>query len=233
VPDAPPPPLSAGCIRVGPRPCGPGPFPGRLRGCWRSVSSADSGSPPSLRAAFRNRWGDVLASYLGRGPWAGSVLQLLRRLRYFFPPSSLGVFVQVLTRWGWCGRRGASDLASWILGLAGLRQPSCSSLRLSLAGASSICVIAWRCGSDLRLVRTTSSRRRPDFLYWFGPRRKSRMALACAGDGVTCGCRALVEGVPMLALLFEMMDSIPPPQSAPLGGLLRVSFSGSALWNTV
>lgn len=36
-------------------------------------------------------------------------------------------------------------------------------------------------------------------LFGFGPRRKLHMAVACAGDGVTCGCCSLVEGVPMMS----------------------------------
>jgi hypothetical protein len=59
------------------------------------------------------------------------------------------------------------------------------------------------------------------------------MALACAGDGVTCGCRSLVEGVPMMALLFEMMDSITRFNLLLLEASLRVSLSSSVLWSTV
>ena len=54
---------------------------------------------------------------------------------------------------------------------------------------------------------------------WVGSRRKLRMVLAYAGDGITCGCRSLLEGVPMMFLLFEVMDYVPPPRPAPLGGV--------------
>jgi hypothetical protein len=50
-------------------------------------------------------------------------------------------------------------------------------------------------------------------------RRKLCLALANPDDGITYGCHSLVEGVPMLILLFELMDSVRPPQAAPLGGL--------------
>jgi hypothetical protein len=46
-----------------------------------------------------------------------------------------------------------------------------------------------------------------------GPRQKLHMALADASDGVTSGCRSLVEGVLMMFLQFELMDSIPPVSS--------------------
>jgi hypothetical protein len=67
----------------------------------------------SLRATFWSRWGDVLASYLGRGPWAGSVLQLLRRLQSVLPPTNVVVLVQVCSCAGNGGLRGAANLGSW------------------------------------------------------------------------------------------------------------------------
>jgi hypothetical protein len=51
-----------------------------------------------------------------------------------------------------------------------------------------------------------------------GARRKLDMVLACADDGVTYGCRSLTEGVLVDVSLFELMDSVPPPQPALLGG---------------
>jgi hypothetical protein len=52
-----------------------------------------------------------------------------------------------------------------------------------------------------------------------GPWQKLRMALAGAGDGVTSGCCSLVEGILMMFLQFDLMNSIPPSQAASLGGL--------------
>jgi hypothetical protein len=42
---------------------------------------------------------------------------------------------------------------------------------------------------------------------------------ACVDDDITCGCCFLVEGALMMALLFEIKDSVPPPQYAPFGSL--------------
>jgi hypothetical protein len=55
------------------------------------------------------------------------------------------------------------------------------------------------------------------------------MALARASDGLTFGCRSLVEGVLMVFLHFELMNSIPPPQTASLGGLAS-RMPGNDLW---
>jgi hypothetical protein len=52
-----------------------------------------------------------------------------------------------------------------------------------------------------------------------GSRRKLRMALASSSDGITSGCRSLVEGVLMLILQSDLMGSISPPQIASIGGL--------------
>jgi hypothetical protein len=64
-----------------------------------------------------------------------------------------------------------------------------------------------------------SSCRRPDFgpvlvktAYGFG-------GLAYASDGVTSGCRSLVEGIMKLILRFKVLVVISSPQTAPLGGL--------------
>jgi hypothetical protein len=55
---------------------------------------------------------------------------------------------------------------------------------------------------------------------WVGSRKKLRLALANAGNGVTYECCCLVEGIPMLIRRFNLMDSSPPPQTSPLGGLV-------------
>jgi hypothetical protein len=56
-------------------------------------------------------------------------------------------------------------------------------------------------------------------LGFFISRRKLRMALAYAGDGVTSGCHSLVEGVLKKILQLEVLVSVSPPQTAPLGDL--------------
>jgi hypothetical protein len=45
------------------------------------------------------------------------------------------------------------------------------------------------------------------------------MVVACAGDGVPYGCCSRVEGIPMKSLMFDVMGSVPLPQSALFGGL--------------
>jgi hypothetical protein len=75
-------------------------------------------------------------------------------------------------------------------------------------------------GGVVAIYALSSPRPRDDeHVLIVGARRNLLMVVAIACDGVTSRCRSLVEGVPMMALLFEMMDSVPPPQSAPLGGL--------------
>jgi hypothetical protein len=59
------------------------------------------------------------------------------------------------------------------------------------------------------------------------------MALAYAGNGVTSGCRSVIEGVPMLIPRLEEMVDVPLPQAPPSEALLWESFSRSVLWFTL
>jgi hypothetical protein len=45
------------------------------------------------------------------------------------------------------------------------------------------------------------------------------MALAYAGDGVTSGCHSLIEGILKKILRLEVLVSVSPPQTTPLGDL--------------
>jgi hypothetical protein len=44
------------------------------------------------------------------------------------------------------------------------------------------------------------------------------MALPLPVTASLFGCRFLVEGIPKMIPYFDLMDSVPPPYSAPLGG---------------
>jgi hypothetical protein len=58
------------------------------------------------------------------------------------------------------------------------------------------------------------------FFHHDGSWGKLRMDLASAGDGVTFGCRSLVEDFPMMILRSELLiDYVPPPQT---GGLTSI-----------
>ena len=66
-----------------------------------------------------------------------------------------------------------------------------------------------------------------------GSRRKLGMALASPRDGVTFRWRSLVEGVPILILRSDLMDSVPRVKLLLLGASLRESFSFRFLWITL
>ncbi|KAK1607088.1 hypothetical protein QYE76_030761 [Lolium multiflorum] len=106
VPDAPPLLSLAGCFRAGSGPGGPRPNPGRS-------GLSESGSPSSLRATSWSRWGDVLASYLGRGSLGWLSTAATPAAAVCSPSDQLVVLVQVCSRAGDGGLRGAANLGSW------------------------------------------------------------------------------------------------------------------------
>jgi hypothetical protein len=78
-------------------------------------------------------------------------------------------------------------------------------------------------GPDLDLAAPLRPRIGDQILDLF--RRKTAHGfggLAYASDGVTSGCRSLVEGIMKLILRFKVLVAISSPQTAPLAGLVVV-----------